>query len=50
MVAGGFPYVDTSNGAARAFLENSPFTDEQKADIGHRNRERLTARAKRPSS
>ncbi|MEV5989396.1 hypothetical protein AB0L85_31265 [Streptomyces sp. NPDC052051] len=37
---GGFPYVDTSNGAARSFLENSPFTDEQKADIGHRNWER----------
>jgi len=47
---GGFPYVDTSNGEARAFLENSDFTDEQKADIGHRNWERLTARAKRPSN
>ncbi|WP_217145134.1 amidohydrolase family protein [Streptomyces sp. AC627_RSS907] len=47
---GGFPYVDTSNGKARSFLENSPFTDEQKADIGHRNWERLTARAKRPTS
>lgn len=46
---GGFPYVDTSDGAARSFLENAPFTDEQKADIGHRNWERLTARA-RPGS
>jgi predicted TIM-barrel fold metal-dependent hydrolase len=42
---GGFPYVDTSNGAARAFLEDAPFTDDQKADIAHRNWERLTARA-----
>lgn len=42
---GGFPYVDTSAGVARAFLENAPFTDEQKADIGHRNWERLTSRA-----
>ncbi|MGV9310541.1 hypothetical protein ACWDLG_44925 [Nonomuraea sp. NPDC003727] len=42
---GGFPYVDTSNGAARAFLEDAPFTDKQKADIAHRNWERLTARA-----
>ncbi|WP_345408800.1 amidohydrolase family protein [Nonomuraea salmonea] len=40
---GGFPYVDTSNGAARAFLEDAPFTGEQKADIAHRNWERLTA-------
>ncbi|MET8629706.1 amidohydrolase family protein [Kitasatospora sp. NPDC004669] len=46
---GGFPYVDTSNGEARSFLENSPFTDDQKADIGHRNWERLTALAKRPA-
>jgi predicted TIM-barrel fold metal-dependent hydrolase len=42
---GGFPYVDTSNGAARAFLEDAPFTEDQKADIAHRNWERLTARA-----
>ncbi|MGW0194760.1 amidohydrolase family protein [Nonomuraea sp. NPDC003201] len=44
---GGFPYVDTSNGAARSFLEDAPFTDGQKADIAHRNWERLTARATR---
>jgi predicted TIM-barrel fold metal-dependent hydrolase len=42
---GGFPYVDTSAGAARSFLENAPFTDWQKADIAHRNWERLTARS-----
>ncbi|WP_017597827.1 amidohydrolase family protein [Nocardiopsis lucentensis] len=42
---GGFPYVDTSGGAARSFLEGAPFTDGQKADIAHRNWERLTARA-----
>ncbi|MGV9777458.1 amidohydrolase family protein [Streptosporangium sp. NPDC003464] len=48
---GGFPYVDTSNGAARSFLEDAPFTDEQKADIAHRNWERLTARAaERPAA
>ncbi|MEU6051180.1 hypothetical protein ABZ829_12210 [Streptomyces xanthochromogenes] len=43
----GFPYVYTSNDEARAFLEKAPFTDEQKAGIGHRNWERLTARAER---
>ncbi|MCH0568440.1 amidohydrolase family protein [Streptomyces sp. MUM 136J] len=41
---GGFPYVDTSNGAARSFLTDAPFTDQQKADIAHRNWERLTTR------
>lgn len=41
---GGFPYVDTSAGAARSLLEDAPFTDDQKADIAHRNWERLTAR------
>jgi predicted TIM-barrel fold metal-dependent hydrolase len=46
---GGFPYVDTSNGQARSFLENSPFTEEQKADIGHRNWERLTAKNQPPA-
>jgi predicted TIM-barrel fold metal-dependent hydrolase len=43
---GGFPYVDTSEGRARSFLENAPFTEEQKADIGHRNWERLTGSAR----
>ncbi|MEV8597786.1 amidohydrolase family protein [Streptomyces sp. NPDC052013] len=41
----GFPFVDTSAGVARSFLEDSLFTDEQKADIAHRNWERLTSRA-----
>ncbi|MFJ3976479.1 amidohydrolase family protein [Streptomyces sp. NPDC090021] len=41
---GGFPFVDTSAGVARSFLEDAPFTDEQKADIAHRNWERLTSR------
>ncbi|GAB2459174.1 hypothetical protein GCM10027187_28580 [Streptosporangium sandarakinum] len=40
---GGFPYVDTSGGAARFFLEEVPFTGDQKAGIAHRNWERLTA-------
>ncbi|MFH8982882.1 hypothetical protein [Streptomyces varsoviensis] len=40
----------TRSAGSRSFLENSPFTDEQKADIGHRNGERRTARAKRPSA
>jgi predicted TIM-barrel fold metal-dependent hydrolase len=41
---GGFPYVDTSAGVARSFLEDAPFAEEQKHDIGHRNWERLTTR------
>ncbi|GII82179.1 amidohydrolase [Sphaerisporangium siamense] len=44
---GGFPFVDTSGGVARSFLENAPFTGEQKADIAHRNWERLTSAAER---
>ncbi|MEU9556452.1 hypothetical protein [Streptomyces fumanus] len=43
---GGFPYVDTSGGRARSFLEDAPFTEEQKAGTGHRNRERLTGAAR----
>ncbi|TWE23497.1 amidohydrolase family protein [Prauserella muralis] len=39
---GGFPYLDTSGGVARSFLENAPFTDEEKAAIGSGNWERLT--------
>jgi hypothetical protein len=42
---GGFPFMDTSAGVARSFLEDAPFTDEQKADIAHRNWEHLTSRA-----
>ncbi|SFW79674.1 amidohydrolase family protein [Amycolatopsis australiensis] len=39
---GGFPYLDTSGGVARSFLENAPFTEEEKAAIGSGNWERLT--------
>ncbi|RKN41276.1 amidohydrolase family protein [Streptomyces hoynatensis] len=45
---GGFPYVDTGAGAARSFLENAPFTEEEKAGIAHRNWERLVSRAPLP--
>jgi len=38
----GFPFVDTSGGVARSFLEQAPFTDEEKAAIGSGNWERLT--------
>lgn len=39
---GGFPFLDTSGRAARSFLEQAPFTEEEKAAIGSGNRERLT--------
>ncbi|MBF4163641.1 amidohydrolase family protein [Nocardioides acrostichi] len=39
---GGFPYLDTSHGVARSFLENAPFTHEEKRAIGSGNWERLT--------
>lgn len=39
---GGFPYLDTSGGIARSFLEHAPFTQEEKAAIGSGNWERLT--------
>ncbi|MFD7658416.1 amidohydrolase family protein [Actinosynnema sp. NPDC059797] len=39
---GGFPYLDTSGGVARSFLEGAPFTAEEKAAIGSGNWERLT--------
>ncbi|WP_410608187.1 amidohydrolase family protein [Amycolatopsis sp. lyj-109] len=38
----GFPFLDTSRGVARSFLENAPFTEKEKADIGSGNWERLT--------
>jgi predicted TIM-barrel fold metal-dependent hydrolase len=41
---GGFPFLDTSNGVARSFLDNAPFTYEEKVAIGSGNWERLTAR------
>ncbi|WP_020417364.1 amidohydrolase family protein [Amycolatopsis sp. ATCC 39116] len=52
---GGFPYLDTSGGIARSFLENAPFTEEEKAAIGSGNWERLTGhlnadrRSRRPA-
>jgi predicted TIM-barrel fold metal-dependent hydrolase len=39
---GGFPFLDTSGGVARSFLEQAPFTNEEKAAIGSGNWERLT--------
>ncbi|MBN9746661.1 amidohydrolase [Amycolatopsis sp. A1MSW2902] len=39
---GGFPYLDTSGGVARSFLEKAPFSEEEKAAIGSGNWERLT--------
>ncbi|MFI7447347.1 amidohydrolase family protein [Nonomuraea sp. NPDC049714] len=39
---GGFPFLDTSGGVARSFLERAPFTEEEKAAIGSGNWERLT--------
>jgi uncharacterized protein len=40
---GGFPFLDTSSGVARSFLERAPFTDQDKAAIGSGNWQRLTA-------
>ncbi|WP_214317752.1 amidohydrolase family protein [Nonomuraea sediminis] len=39
---GGFPFLDTSGGVARKFLEQAPFTAEEKAAIGSGNWQRLT--------
>jgi hypothetical protein len=39
---GGFPFLDTSGGVARSFLEQAPFTAAEKAAIGSGNWERLT--------
>ena len=39
---GGFPFLDTSNGVARSFLDNAPFTHEEKVAIGSGNWERLS--------
>jgi len=41
---GGFPFLDTSGGVARSFLEQAPFTDAEKIAIGSGNWDRLTAR------
>ncbi|GGP50084.1 amidohydrolase family protein [Saccharothrix coeruleofusca] len=45
---GGFPHLDTSGGVARSFLEQAPFTDEEKAAIGSGNWERLTGHLAAP--
>ncbi|NUT46193.1 MAG: amidohydrolase family protein [Saccharothrix sp.] len=47
---GGFPYLDTSGGVARSFLERAPFTDAEKAAIGSGNWERLTGHLARSSA
>jgi uncharacterized protein len=39
---GDFPFLDTSGGVARTFLEQAPFSDEEKAAIGSGNWDRLT--------
>ncbi|GAA4943526.1 amidohydrolase family protein [Streptomonospora halophila] len=39
---GGFPFLDTSGGVARSFLEQAPFTEKEKAAIGYGNWDRLT--------
>ena len=39
---GGYPFLDTSGGVGRSFLEQAPFTEEEKAAIGSGNWERLT--------
>ena len=39
---GGYPFLDTSGGVGRSFLEDAPFTEEEKAAIGSGNWERLT--------
>ena len=38
----GYPFIDTSGGVGRTFLERAPFTEEEKAAIGSGNWERLT--------
>ena len=41
---GGYPFLDTSGGVGRSFLEQAPFTEEEKVAIGSGNWERLTER------
>ena len=41
MFSADYPFRDTSGGTARAFLENAPLTEAQKAAIGSGNWERL---------
>lgn len=42
---GGYPFLDTSHGVGRTFLEQAPFTEEQKAAIGSGHWEQLTGHA-----
>jgi hypothetical protein len=44
---GGYRLLDTGSGVGRSHLEDAPFTDEEKAAIGHGNWERLKSRAAR---
>jgi len=39
---GGYPFLDTSGGVGRTFLEQAPFNEEEKAAVGSGNWERLT--------
>jgi uncharacterized protein len=39
---GGYPFLDTSGGVGRSFLEQAPCSAEEKAAIASRNWERLT--------
>jgi|SRR5436305_2760833 len=39
---GDFPFLDTSGGVARSFLERAPFSQREKAAIGSGNWQRLT--------
>ena len=45
-----YPFIDTGAGRARAFLEQAPLTDEDKAAIGSGNWERLTGQLSGPPS
>ena len=38
----GYPFLDTSGGVGQSFLEQAPFSEEEKAAIGSGNWERLT--------
>ena len=38
----GYPFIETSGGRGRSFLEQAPFTEEEKAAIGSGNWEKLT--------
>lgn len=44
-----YPFVDTSGGKGRHFLENAPLTEAQKVAIGSGNWERLTGHLSTPS-